>query len=619
LNEARENVYLIPADSFTLSPLEPLNTNLWNGQFSLNSWNRNQPLSPKLQVDKTYFLMGEYKRLWQAHLRYLLRRHLDHSALSYRFLNEKGESYPYTSHPNTVEIYLFAPKRLCFPTKPVQSELKTRISPPPTADQKEAILRVHRDAVTLIQGPPGTGKSTTILAVLDDWLHRRSENEPARILITAANYAAMAVVAEKIQKEQRREGLGKLRDLPLFLMNFFGKEEAKGIREGATFVRRFRGGYQIKQGKSPWRGVDAHFFPDRAIVVINEYALVNLQKDLSVPAHFDMMVVDEASQLSPDHFIAALAFAKPIQTQVSKDDFQIVTPPKEWTKIIIVGDGDQLSAVRKVAPPEAYKHTLSSIYSFYDAQLSSVQLSSNFRSLSAIVASSNHLQIYRDRLRVLRASESIPNWIRSLQFPWEKSPTTVSMVVHTNEYDAVFSELEAELCAEAVYRCFVSYASVFGRDADSIKRFFEEEVGVVTPHNLHRQKITTKIKARLSLPQESNKWIANAVRTVDKFQGSDRSCMIASMGVSLRSRLKEEERFLYQINRFNVTISRPKFRLVFFCSQNFLHYIPQTEEGVRMMRGLKRILHHQLGHEYRSEYNGNILQINCETCLDEMD
>ena len=276
----------------------------------------------------------------------------------------------------------------------------------------------------------------------------------------------------------------------------------------------------------------------------------------------------------------------------------------------MVGDGDQLSAVRKVPPPEAYKPLLSSIYSFYKSQLSSVQLSSNFRSLPPIVGAINRLQIYPERLRAKRAPDDAPMWLKNLCFPWESEATAMSFVVHFNEYDAAYSDLEAELCAEAVLQCFNAYSAHVRNDAAHIQRFFEEEIGVVTPHNLHRQKIGAKIKEKLSALKEEDKiWIDNAVRTVDKFQGSDRSCILASMGVSLRSRLQEEEGFLYQVNRFNVTISRPKYRLVFFCSQNFLHHIPKTEEGVQMMQGIKRILSKQLRKRYLSKYKQKILHV----------
>jgi DNA replication ATP-dependent helicase Dna2 len=132
----------------------------------------------------------------------------------------------------------------------------------------------------------------------------------------------------------------------------------------------------------------------------------------------------------------------------------------------------------------------------------------------------------------------------------------------------------------------------------SLRDFFMIHVGIVTPHNAQRIALGDALKQEflgvlshdVVIRSEEEQIIRGAIRTVDKYQGSDRSIIIASMGVSSPSRLQEEEDFLYQLNRFNVTISRPKYRLLFVCSETFLLHIPKKEENIAMVKGIRAIM-----------------------------
>ena len=74
------------------------------------------------------------------------------------------------------------------------------------------------------------------------------------------------------------------------------------------------------------------------------------------------------------------------------------------------------------------------------------------------------------------------------------------------------------------------------------------------------------------------------------------------MGVSLSACLKEEENFLYQIRRFNVTISRPKYRFLLLISERFFMHIPRDQESLRMQKALQRMVH-GCTEQYRSKSN----------------
>lgn len=75
-----------------------------------------------------------------------------------------------------------------------------------------------------------------------------------------------------------------------------------------------------------------------------------------------------------------------------------------------------------------------------------------------------------------------------------------------------------------------------------------------------------------------NTYIKQALVSVEKFQGSDRNIIIASMGLSSIDQLKAEEEFIYDLTRFNVLTSRAKSKVILVCSNNYLNYLPQNQD-----------------------------------------
>ena len=72
--------------------------------------------------------------------------------------------------------------------------------------------------------------------------------------------------------------------------------------------------------------------------------------------------------------------------------------------------------------------------------------------------------------------------------------------------------------------------------------------------------------------------LKGTIFSVEKFQGSARTLILATIGVSSKDQLMAEEEFLYELTRFNVlnSISRSKFILI--CSKNFIDYYPNDTE-----------------------------------------
>ncbi len=86
-------------------------------------------------------------------------------------------------------------------------------------------------------------------------------------------------------------------------------------------------------------------------------------------------------------------------------------------------------------------------------------------------------------------------------------------------------------------------------------------LGVVVPHR------GQKFMLREMLPD-----YAEAIDTVERFQGSERDLIIVSATVSDREYAAAESDFLLEPRRFTVAISRPKRKVIVIASRRGLRY-----------------------------------------------
>ena len=52
--------------------------------------------------------------------------------------------------------------------------------------------------------------------------------------------------------------------------------------------------------------------------------------------------------------------------------------------------------------------------------------------------------------------------------------------------------------------------------------------------------------------------------------------------------LQTEEEFLYDINRFNVLISRAKHKMLFICSENYLQNVPNNRDVMNVAAAVRK-------------------------------
>ncbi|MHA1891365.1 MAG: AAA domain-containing protein [Promethearchaeota archaeon] len=537
------------------------------------------------------------------------------------------------------------------------------ITPPLDSSQRRAIVSSLSHVISAIQGPPGTGKTSTIVALLNTFYRSRiiSGKKKIRILISAFSYTALEVVINKILNSRYEDGeeIDLLNSQFILMRSSYRKKfRSQGIhvddlvREGKQ--KWLMNGKQIKELKyeSQARLIndessDNHAFTgltDKVVFFANPYQLFHLREILH-DFHFDLIVIDEGSQMPVDNLLSCLHFIKDTRIVIEPSDPSVLVMPgreiidvkdvinlriknkidaSRLTKLVCVGDHNQLPPVRRIKPPKKLEPVLSSVFSYFVKYLDvpCKQLMMNYRSNMQVVEFTRNLGLYGD----LNASKFTSNitlggdlsrvkesWIKEVLEPRKILVT----IIHDRHHETAISPLEAKIVSDLVINYYLMI-SPSTREEETL--FWKEKIGVVAPHNAQGRLIIRMIYKDLIDRNEeltinlSNKELMEAIRqtvySVEKFQGSDRDMIISTIGISDRDQLQSEEDFIYDLNRFNVLTSRAKCKFILTCSNEFLNYVPSDKD---MTANVSIV--HDLAMETCS--NGRIIHVKNENGVEE--
>ncbi|TFF63745.1 MAG: hypothetical protein EU521_00470 [Promethearchaeota archaeon] len=551
------------------------------------------------------------------------------------------------------EIYLYAPNLL--PShKQSPKDLLTKISPKPDSSQKNAILTALQHTVYGIQGPPGTGKTQTIVALIDEFIHRKKEEGTLKILVLAFSYAALRVVFENISTSCNKSGApteaananlvfcrSKERKSPQTHQPIY---EVYKKNKKTLVVNRVEGnnkeiiGIVTKDTKEKLEDI-LITESENMIMFANAHQLVTLNelyygtfRFLNSPLEFDLIVVDESSQVPVNHILSALQYVRndsikimsthddinpndKIEDIYELDDLYIVSKdggnrlnPTDLTKLVIVGDQNQLPPVQQVKSPKKLEPILDNLFGYYadHHKVPNDQLQFNYRSHQDIVGFTNFMDIYEHEIKPLINKNKIidgdfsrlNDWIQKDNSPkieeWvlevlDRKIATEALI-HHQKYETAVSPLEAHLVVQLVLGYYIinlpNRKKVSLAELKTLQReFWTQKIGVVAPHNAQGRLIVRKLHEILTVhgindldERELMELLKKTIYTVEKFQGSARDFIISSIGISAPDQLLNEQEFIYDLNRFNVMTSRARAKFTFICSQNFLTYIPNERE-----------------------------------------
>lgn len=461
-------------------------------------------------------------------------------------------------------------------------------------DSQEAAIRAGLGrCLSLIWGPPGTGKTTTGagIAAAELWL-AVTRQLPQKLLITGPNYQ----VVEKFYSDL----------LPLLMA--LGPESCR-----ARWIERREEGNPEVEAAFDYRRCDKRALAelraemeedDKPTIVFAVTAqlfnLANLPsrhatKSSTVPAleQFDLVMVDEASQVDVASAIGALAELAPSG------------------RLVLLGDHLQMPPIAKVEPPKGCEHIVGSILDYFRVRFSEIEaqpLLENYRSAEGLVRFARELgyppklaaKFPHSQLALTDVLDKPVDWPEPL--PWSElfpallDPKIATLAItygdgkagQANEFEASLVVATVALARKSLLRGLSGRTTPPTPELDAV-HFWTETIGIVTPHRAQRAAVIRGL--RRVFPTDEGALIEKAVDTVERFQGGERDLILVSFGVGDPDVIEAEEEFLLGLNRTNVAISRARAKAIVFVSDDLSYHMPDDIDVVRTARAIKGYVH----------------------------
>jgi DNA replication ATP-dependent helicase Dna2 len=266
---------------------------------------------------------------------------------------------------------------------------------------------------------------------------------------------------------------------------------------------------------------------------------------------FDVVLFDEASQITlPLAIMGMLA----------------------GSKYIFIGDENQLPPVTVFSATEA---TQVSIFGYLAGRGNETTLDVTYR-LNDVLTEWPSRTFYRNELksseeaakRRLNLSPETTRWDFALD---PATPAVFLDLCHQNT--TVRSRIEADIVMELIL-------SLFMRDVSP------EDIGVVVPYRAQSRLIRSLIRRNLLDSDLANRLV---VDTVERMQGQEREVVIVSFATASAKYAAQVADFLFQPQRLNVAVTRPRTKLILVGSHHMLdadQFDENQKETMDMLRDL---------------------------------
>jgi hypothetical protein len=461
------------------------------------------------------------------------------------------------------------------------------------ASQELATAHALERGLTLIWGPPGTGKTQTLAAILHAMAaHAAGARQPLRVLVTGPTYKAVEEVMHRA---------------------------ANLLSADTAAPANFFMGYA--QGRAPGAvppGIAAHVSYETMLFDRSDADMLTCLNGLTVGAGvtiagcsvrqarqfakyiahtslhevFDVVIIDESSQVPVSHALAALSGLR------------------AESRLIIAGDHLQMPPIAAIEAPADAAYLVGSIQTYltkrtFGAPVPLCVLERNYRSAEDVVAFARSIG-YPPALQAEHGNTRL-HYMQSLatqaaypaNLPWcDRYPellgvdSVVATLLHEDDVSSQGNEYEAKLVAGMVWMLRQSVgAELDGRGTQlpvhrmpSAQEFWADCVGVVTPHRAQRALVVRELEQLF--PAEAN-LIAEAVDTVERFQGGERHTIIVTFGVADVDVIGGEEAFLMQLERMNVAVSRAMAKCIVVMPDALAAHIPEDKRALSTAHALK--------------------------------
>lgn len=452
--------------------------------------------------------------------------------------------------------------------------------------------------LALIWGPPGTGKSRTARAIIvGAALEAHQQRRPLRILVCAATYRAMdnvlLPVHADIQAHLQGAGIEVYR-----LRSYLQARDPNVPPQIDVEINKTNPSSQVQALRSRLQQA-------QGIVVVGAtpeqaHNLLVMNNQPAQSELFDLILIDEASQMDVAHAILALCALA------------------SGGSVVLAGDPKQLPPIHQAEAPLGLEHLVGSLYTFCREfhQVPDVMLTENYRSNATIVEFTRHtgyqstLSSYSPQLRLnvlLPLPTTRPaNWPAELywtpEWPNLLDPDyPATCFVYREGRSSQWNQFEADAVAALITLLSGRLANQLLNERDPLtgtwrpatnspytpSEFWKRAVGVVTPHRAQQGLIVSRLQQIFTPLGVASSLIRDAVDTVERFQGQERDVMIASFALGDPDAIAHEDEFLMSLNRFNVMASRAQAKLVVLVSREVVDHLSHDLGTLRESRLLK--------------------------------
>jgi DNA replication ATP-dependent helicase Dna2 len=472
----------------------------------------------------------------------------------------------------------------------------TSTDPALTPRQRDAIRQSTERRLALWWGPPGTGKSRTAQAYITAMacVHAAA-NTPLRVAIIGFTWIAIDNVARRLPALLQSQGILdrvamyrlSSTDAGLGSVDPLLRAYVLSMDDAATTDR-----IELERRLSEQDGI--------TVVASTVDQLFKLGDPQRCAPLFDVLLIDEASQLDVAHAIVAL------------------TKLAAGGQVTVVGDDKQMAPIHPIESPEGIEHLLGSVYDFYRKYrihegprfaIEPTMLNRSFRSNREIIEFVREAG-YGDDLEAapgnqglrIGLSRALPaavpaNWPADL--PWSAHYGSIldpnqplAAIVHSDRFSSQRNDGEADLVAGLVLTLFqagLANLEVDNRNPYGPEGFFRQGLGIVTPHRAQQAAVFDRL-ARMMPEGISRNDIFASIDTVERFQGQERALMIASFGLGDADQIAAEEQFLFSLNRFNVAASRARAKFIAIVSRQLVDHLPRDPRTLQESRLLKHFI-----------------------------
>lgn len=453
------------------------------------------------------------------------------------------------------------------------------------ASQTAAVQHAAERALSIIWGPPGTGKTNTLAAFLHGLAHDANAKQKAlKVLVTGPTYKAVEEIMLRASGFVARDVSAKCK---MFLAYSAQRTQLPAPTQ-ATYRQ-----FPLDTNDPDCQLCLGELKNGSGVVIIGTHIRQArrfsewIHAGSTVQPVFDVVVIDESSQVPVSHALSAMGSLK------------------QDGRLVVAGDHLQMPPITSLDSPTEASYLVGSIQTYLVERFSPSTpkciLETNYRSSEDIVAFARTIG-YPESLTsafpdtsVSYFSDPIPEYPPHL--PWCSDFASILhsghkavALLHKDEVSSQGNMFEAKVIAGLVWllRQSVS-AELHGRgnvvhSRPTAEHFWGKCVGVVTPHRAQRALIIRELESLF--PLEKN-LIDEAVDTVERFQGGERHTILVSFAVADMDIIGGEEAFLMQLERTNVAISRAMAKCIVVMPDTLAAYIPEDKRALATAFALK--------------------------------